>query len=201
MNGKLIVLTGLDGSGTSSVAEELHKLDATSSITNSIVSPYTICRDQINKVVGEISPAAHYLFYLSATVYTSCLIKNQLKKGNVYCVRYLVDTVVSHRVAGLHVNLEYENAFAENNIEYITPDEFQQAKMGKFILNLVTGQQKNKDREELISIINDFEGKELDCVVLACTDLQLLIPHHPTIKIFDTMKIFADATVHSILES
>ncbi|MEK9177573.1 MAG: amino acid racemase [Patescibacteria group bacterium] len=97
-------------------------------------------------------------------------------------------------------NKLYENAFAENGIEYVTPDEFQQAKMGKFILNLVTGQQKNKDREELVNIINDFEDKKLDCVILACTDLQLLIPHHPTIKIFDTMKIFADATVENILK-
>lgn len=96
-------------------------------------------------------------------------------------------------------NKLYENAFAENNIGYVAPDEFQQAKMGKFILNLVTGQQKNKDREELISIINDFGDKDVDCVILACTDLQLLIPQHPTIKIFDTMKIFADATVENIL--
>lgn len=97
-------------------------------------------------------------------------------------------------------NKLYENAFAENNIGYIAPNELQQAKMGKFILNLVTGQQKNKDREELINIINDFEGKELDCVILACTDLQLLIPNHHSIKIFDTMKIFADATVENILK-
>lgn len=96
-------------------------------------------------------------------------------------------------------NKLYENAFVESKIDYVAPTELQQAKMGKFILNLVTGQQKNKDREELIQIINDFEGKELDCVILACTDLQLLIPKHPTLKIFDTMKIFADATVEYIL--
>lgn len=97
-------------------------------------------------------------------------------------------------------NKLYENAFAQNDIGYVAPDDFQQAKMGKFILNLVTGQQKNQDREELINIINDFEGKDIDCVILACTDLQLLIPHHPAIKIFDTMKIFADATVENILK-
>lgn len=72
--------------------------------------------------------------------------------------------------------------------------------MGKFILNLVNGQQNNNDREELIRIINDFEGKDVDCVVLACTDLQLLIPKHPTLKIFDTMRIFADASVEEILK-
>ncbi|MFH1631253.1 MAG: amino acid racemase [Candidatus Aenigmatarchaeota archaeon] len=97
-------------------------------------------------------------------------------------------------------NRLYENAFEENTISYETPDSFQQAKLGKIILNLVIGMQNNKDREELIKIISDFEKKDVDCVVLACTDLQLLIPNHPTLRIFDTMKIFADATVEKILE-
>lgn len=97
-------------------------------------------------------------------------------------------------------NKLYENAFEENQIGYEMPDDFQQAKMGKIILNLVTGMQNNKDREELIKIISDFEKKNVDCVVLACTDLQLLIPKLPSLKIFDTMKIFADATVEKILE-
>ena len=96
-------------------------------------------------------------------------------------------------------NKLYENAFAQNNIGYETSDDFQQAKMGKYILNLVTGQQNNKDREGLIQIIGEFENKNVDCVVLACTDLQLLIPQHQNLKIFDTMKILADATVEQIL--
>ncbi|MDP3758242.1 MAG: amino acid racemase [Candidatus Daviesbacteria bacterium] len=98
-------------------------------------------------------------------------------------------------------NKLYENAFKENAIAYETPDDFQQAKLGKFILNLVTGQQNTRDRDELIKIISDFESKNVDCVVLACTDLQLLIPKHPNLKIFDTMKIFADASVEEILKN
>ena len=97
-------------------------------------------------------------------------------------------------------NKLYENAFAKNNIDYITPDEYQQAKMGKYIMNLVTGQQNNRDREGLIDIIDDLAKKNVDCIALACTDLQLLIPKHPEVKIFDTMKILADATVEEILE-
>ena len=97
-------------------------------------------------------------------------------------------------------NKLYETAFEGAGITYVTPDEFQQAKMGKFILNLVNGMQNNKDREELIKIISNFENKDVDCVVLACTDLQLLIPKHPTLKIFDTMKIFVDATVDKFLK-
>ena len=97
-------------------------------------------------------------------------------------------------------NKLYENAFKENGISYETPNALQQEKMGKFIYNLVMGQQKNKDRDELIEIINDFEKKEVDCVALACTDLQLLIPKHSNLKIFDTMKILSDATAKYILE-
>lgn len=97
-------------------------------------------------------------------------------------------------------NKLYENAFEANGITYETPNDFQQERMGKIIHNLVMGQQNNKDREELVNIINEFADKNVDCVALACTDLQMLIPKHPTLKIFDTMKILADATVREILE-
>jgi aspartate racemase len=116
-----------------------------------------------------------------------------LKKNNFYKVG-IVSTSATIK------NKLYENAFDVNDIGYETPDDFQQAKLGKYILNLVTGQQNNSDREGLIQIINDFENKNVDCVVLACTDLQLLMPKHPSLKIFDTMKILADATVDKILE-
>ena len=116
------------------------------------------------------------------------LKKNNLKKVGIVSTSATIQ------------NKLYENAFEQNKIAYVTPDDFQQAKMGKIILNLVTGKQKNKDREEFIEIINSFEKKKVDCVALVCTDLQLLIPKHPSLKIFDTMKVFADATVEEILK-
>lgn len=94
----------------------------------------------------------------------------------------------------------YENSFTVNGIEQVRPDDFQQAKIGKIIHNLVSNKHSNKDRKELISIIDDFEKRGVDHVILACTDLQLLIPNHSRIKIFDTMKIFADASVEEILK-
>ena len=97
-------------------------------------------------------------------------------------------------------NQLYEQAFEVAGISYAIPNELQQEKMGKFIHNLVMGRQNNRDREELIEIIDSFNDKDVDCVALACTDLQLLIPKHPKLKIFDTMKILADATVGHILE-
>lgn len=96
-------------------------------------------------------------------------------------------------------NQLYEKAFAETGVDYITPDAYQQEKMGKYIMNLVTGQQNNRDREGLIEIIDDLAKKNVDCIALACTDLQLLIPKHESVKIFDTMKILVDATVREIV--
>ncbi|MEI6728953.1 MAG: amino acid racemase [bacterium] len=95
-------------------------------------------------------------------------------------------------------NKVYENSLSQNGISYVTPNDYQRVKMGKFILNLVNGRQNNKDRQELIEIINDFEKENVDCVALACTDLQLLIPKHDKLKIFDTMKILVDATIREI---
>lgn len=115
------------------------------------------------------------------------LKKNNLKKVGIVSTSATIE------------NKLYEKAFEQSGIGYVTPDDFQQAKMGKFILNLVTGRQNNRDREEFIHIINEFEKKDVDCVALACTDLQLLIPKHPSLKIFDTMKILVDATVEEIL--
>jgi aspartate racemase len=97
-------------------------------------------------------------------------------------------------------NKLYEDAFNANGISYETPNDFQQEKMGKIIHHLVMGQQNNRDREESLDIINGFEDKKVDCVILACTDLQMLIPKHPNLEIFDTMKILADLTVKEILE-
>ena len=103
-----VVITGLDGSGTSSVAEFLHRLDKGSKIFRTPSEPFDIYKDSINQHIRLISPEAHYLFYLSSVVFASKNIEVALAENiNVYCVRYLIDTVVSHRVAGLPVELEY----------------------------------------------------------------------------------------------
>lgn len=104
-----IVITGLDGSGTSSVAKALHKIDSGSSLVRTPSSEYE-GRKVIDTRVRQESQMAHYLYYLSSVVYMSDYIKNNLdyKTNNVYCVRYLIDTVVSHRVSGLRTELNYE---------------------------------------------------------------------------------------------
>lgn len=103
-----IVVTGLDGSGTSTIAEGLHKVDNNSMLFKTPSLEFSD-RDKIDELVRLESPTAHMLYYLSSTVYMSDYIKNHcdIEKNNIYVVRYLIDTVVSNRVAGININLDY----------------------------------------------------------------------------------------------
>ena len=108
MTGKLIVITGLDGSGTSSLAEALCKHDPYGVLFKTPGGPFGEARELFDGDVRTLSPSAHFLYYLASVAYASDQIKSLLKTHNVYCVRYLIDTVISHRVAGLDVELNYE---------------------------------------------------------------------------------------------
>lgn len=98
-------------------------------------------------------------------------------------------------------NKLYETAFQKEKIKYLIPNKIQQTEIGKIILRLVLGEQNKADKKKLLDIIDSFQRKKVDCVALACTDLQLLIPKHPRLKIFDTMKILADSSVAAILKN
>lgn len=93
----------------------------------------------------------------------------------------------------------YKSTLEILGIEQVVPDQFEEAKIGKMINNIVLNRHANRDREELQKVIRNFESKDVKTVILACTDLQLLIPQQQGMEIFDTMKIFADATVEMIL--
>ena len=94
----------------------------------------------------------------------------------------------------------YEKHLTEIGIKQIKPDDFQQAKMGKMIKNLVLSKHGNNDRKELLEIVDSFDKRNVNTVILACTDLQLLIPQHKNMKIYDTMNILANATVRELLK-
>lgn len=94
----------------------------------------------------------------------------------------------------------YTSALKKAGIKQVLPDEFDQGKIGRIINNIVLNRHANRDRTELLEIINKFADKKVKNVILACTDLQLLIPSHPRLRIYDTMKIFSDAAVNEILK-
>lgn len=96
-------------------------------------------------------------------------------------------------------NKLYEKPLKESGIAMVAPDNLQQAKIGKLILNLTSNRYDNKDRDMLLKVILSLGKKKVKNIILACTDLQLLIPKQNNIKIYDTMKILLDATVKKII--
>lgn len=94
----------------------------------------------------------------------------------------------------------YQDALSEIDISCHTPDEFQQAKLANMIFNLVTNRYANQQRQELLEVISDLEEQGVRTILLACTDLQALIPHSAHLQIIDTMQILADSTVKEICE-
>lgn len=114
-----IVITGLDGSGTTTIANGLHKLDCNSKLFKTPSNDYSD-RNKIDEIIRLDSSVAHMLYYLSSTVYISDYIKHHCdyENNNVYVVRYLIDTVVSNRVAGIDIDLDY-NIYGN---ELLVPD-------------------------------------------------------------------------------
>ena len=112
---KFVVITGLDGVGTSTVGKACVELDTGAVLMRTPAEPFVRFRPEID--VGLLtsgSTAAHFLFYLASVVDVSAKIDQHLADSsqNVYCVRYLLDTVVSHRADGLQVDLTYDLGFA-----------------------------------------------------------------------------------------
>ena len=94
----------------------------------------------------------------------------------------------------------YQLPLEKNGIIIALPDVQDQEKIGTLINNIVVNRYDDKDRAELLNIIERLSNKSVKDVVLACTDLQLLTPTHDHVNIYDSMAILADATVREILK-
>lgn len=94
----------------------------------------------------------------------------------------------------------YSKKLKDNGIRGIIPSQNEQDELNKIIHRIVINKYSNKDKEELNDVISNFKKKGLKAVILACTDLQILAPNRSDIKMYDTMKILAEATVQKIIE-
>ncbi|MFT4308305.1 MAG: aspartate/glutamate racemase family protein [Candidatus Woesearchaeota archaeon] len=94
----------------------------------------------------------------------------------------------------------YERALTGAGVRVVVPDGLNQARIGRTVRNIVVSRHGNRDREALLSIVHRFAQLDVQHVILACTDLQLLIPQHESLDIFDSMKILVDATVERVFQ-
>ena len=90
----------------------------------------------------------------------------------------------------------FHNDFEKNGIELIFPDQTGQDKLTQIILNILAGKKLDEDKEQMKRIIEKMKQSGAEAVVLACTDLPILLKEGDVdIPVFDTVEILAEATV------
>lgn len=94
----------------------------------------------------------------------------------------------------------YKNKLDAFGIEEIVPSDQDQSKIGQIIYRLVMGNSTGEDKDALDNMINDLICRGAKTIVLACTDLQLLIPTHKDAQVIDTMQVLLDSTIKKMLE-
>lgn len=92
-----------------------------------------------------------------------------------------------------------KNKLFDKKINLVKPNKINQKKMGTIINDILKNKNINRNRHGLLKIIETISQKS-DALLLACTDLQLLIPEKEINgkRIFDTLEILARATVRQI---
>ena len=90
----------------------------------------------------------------------------------------------------------YNNALVPNGISLILPNIEEQETVTNIILNILSGMKSEKDKLQLLAIVESLKLKGAKAVILACTDLPLLINSKDTsLKLIDTTKVLAEALV------
>lgn len=118
-------------------------------------------------------------------------IISEFKEKSVKCAGLLATT------STINSNL-FQNALAKENINTVIPNDTEQESILRAIKNVLrTGQTNKTDSKKLHMIISGLKKRGADVILLACTDLQLIIASDGS-EIFDTMEILANSAVNSL---
>lgn len=160
MKGNFIVFEGIDKVGKTTHSKILsNKINA--KLYTSPQSPYNDIKSYINK---DCEKLPSLLFYLSANLELSGIIRNDLKDTNVICDRYVLSTLSNHAV---HVGSETVEKFYDIiESEIIQPDYLflLTAKKGEIIKRLKKNHESHFDRlllktpEKIKTIQNEFKA-------------------------------------------
>lgn len=139
---------------------------------------------------GELERGVDIRFLSIIKETTDYLVKNNVNK----ILLLATSTTIKSKL--------YSNALEEAGIEVFIPDEEDQVKVDNTIVHLVNNQKTIDDKQAMDEIINKFKAKGGAHLLLACTDLQMMIEQENyQIKIYDTMKILVSATVEEAIRN
>lgn len=152
---------------------------------------FMICSNAAHKIADEITTQAKLPFLdIRASLVSVLKLKNIKKVA----------------VIGTKVTMQsdfYHDYLQKNNIDSICPSEADIVRIDKLIFSYIKTQLISDDEKFMLaSIINKLTSQRIDGVVLACTELPIML-HNVTfpIELFDTVKIHANDAVKKSLAS
>ncbi|MFH1253789.1 MAG: amino acid racemase [Candidatus Uhrbacteria bacterium] len=90
----------------------------------------------------------------------------------------------------------YDKDFEKNGIELVLPESDDKESLTKIIMNILAGRKLDSDKGVLKQIIERLKTRGAKAIVLACTDLPILLKQEDVdIEVFDTVEILAEATI------
>lgn len=92
----------------------------------------------------------------------------------------------------------YEDACKAVGIKIILPDQEDQLRIEKIISRALLWKTKKSDTKLLLNVIDNVRSAGADGVVLACTDLQLIMPKKSPNWVIDSMSVLAEASVKKL---
>jgi len=111
---------------------------------------------------------------------------SKIKKQNLKKVGLLATTSTIQ-------NKLYQSPLEKDGVEVIIPKETDQQQISTIIPRILAGQKLEEDKENLLKIIKYIKINGTEAVVLACTDLPLLIKQEDSpLPILDTVDILAN---------
>ncbi|MFA4887293.1 MAG: amino acid racemase [Candidatus Nanoarchaeia archaeon] len=90
----------------------------------------------------------------------------------------------------------HSKALSKINIQTIIPEAEDQKTVSETIIKIINNHSTNKDKEQLRIIIKKLITKGAENILLACTDLQLILSQQDSdVPLLDTMQILANSTL------
>lgn len=92
----------------------------------------------------------------------------------------------------------FQDKLKADEIEVVIPNKKQQQRLDRIIHNLVMSKCSLKDKLAIERVITKMKNKGAKNIILACTDLQLIVKNRSDVGVLDTMKILTEATANKI---
>ncbi len=165
-------------------------LEATEILGKSGVNLGILPCNTLHKYIEDIRKVATFPFLSILEETAKAIAERQFKKVGILATETTVESKL------------YDKSLKDQGIEIIYPTDEEQIELDLLIVNLLKGEESGKEIKNLQKICDSLIEKGVEVIVLACTDLQLVMSKvHSSVPIVDTTDLLIKASVNEMLSN